>query len=612
MDYTEELLEPIKYYNYELKVKHEDKVCAFFDELTAKSQVDTEANKQTCTEYYVLSDKLKKLQDKLSSKKGLRVFLIIMTVLFFIAGTIAIIVGFYQRGNLLPILIPSGIAAILLGIAFIIINSIVLAKKIATYSEMISKLQIEVKTKRNEAEQQMAPLNILFDWGIPAKLVSETTPIIQMDQNLTVDRVTHMTKNYGWVESNPENVSAIFIQSGTVVGNPFLYERDYVQNMVDHTYTGTLVITWTTTSVDSKGNVRTITHTQTLVAHVIRPAANFFLDTALIYANEAAPKLSFSRRPSNANSMTAKEIDKATEAFEKKLQKKQEKDISKSFTPLGNTKFEYLFNALDRDNEVEFRLLFTPLGQKNMIDAITSKTPYGDDFRFNKKHMINVIHSGHAQSLSFDGNPYHYQHFDYEAMRRNFVEYNRNYFQGIFYDFVPLLSISLYQQHRDFDVRPTSDYKGTVPLYEAEILSNFMDPQFFEPEDCDTNLILKASFNSRQGKVNIFDIHSYGFTKIPMMEVVPTLGGDGRMHGVPVHYFEYEKVEKDSQVAVINVGGDLNTYRSVKEQLLQLLSNYSMSSDIIYQRGLLAFPLNEGVTTIDGEQIIKLFSHKEA
>ena len=62
----------------------------------------------------------------------------------------------------------------------------------------------------------------------------------------------------------------------------------------------------------------------------------------------------------------------------------------------------------------------------------------------------------------------------------------------------------------------------------------------------------------------------------------------------------------------MDVGGDLNTYRNAKEQLSQLLSNYSTSSDIIYQRGLLAFPLKEGVTTINGEEIQKLFSHKEA
>lgn len=612
MDFDNELLEPIKYYNYELKYKHDDKINAFIDQLTQDSQIDIEGNRQTCCEYYSILERMKSFEKKLGGSQGLRGFLIFLTVLFFIAGTVLGIVGVYLRGQMLAIFLPIGIFLILLGVGAIILNVKVISKRISGYSEIINKLRKESAEKKELATSQTQPLCQMFDWGIPAKLVSETTPLIQMDQNLSVERCNHMVKNYGWVESNPDNVSTVFIQSGTIVGNPFFYERDYIQNMFNKVYTGTLVISWTTTTTDSKGHLRVITHTQTLVAEVTRPAPNYYLDTALIYANEAAPKLSFSRRASGANSMSEKEIEKATENFGKKLQKKQEKDINKSFTPLGNTKFEYLFNALDRDNEVEFRLLFTPLAQKNMIAALTSKTPYGDDFRFQKKHMINVIHSTHAQLLDFDGNPYHFNGFDYDVIRNNFIAYNQKYFQGIYYDFVPLLSIPLYQQHRDYDPLTDTKYKGTVPLYEAEVLANFMDPEIFRPEDCDTNQILKATLNSCHGNVNIFDICSHGFKQIPKMEVVPKVGGDGHVHGVPVHYFEYEEVEGTSQIVVINVGGDLNAYRNIQDQLAQLISNYSSSSDIIYQRGLLAFPINEGVTTINGEQIQRLFSHKEA
>ena len=612
MEYNEALLEPIKYYNYELKYKHDDKVESFIDQLTQTSQINVEENRQTCREYYSILDRMKAFQKKLDGSKGLRGFLIFLTILFFIAGTILGIVGIYLRGQQLAIFLPIGITLILLGVGAIILNSIVISKRISSYSQIVNKLRKESDEKKALAQSQVQALNASFDWGIPAKLVSESTEIIKMDQNVSVERINHIVENYGWIASNPDNVSAVFIQSGTIIGNPFLYERDYVQTMIDKVYTGTLVITWTTTSTDSKGHVQVHTHTQTLVANITRPAPNYYLDTALIYANEAAPKLSFSRNASNANSMSEKAIEKGSEDFGKKLQKKQEKDINKSFTPLGNNKFEFLFNALNRDNEVEFRLLFTPLAQKNMIAAITSKEPFGDDFKFVKKHMINVIHSSHAQRLDFDGNPYHFYGFDYDAIRRKFIEYNQDYFKGIYYDFVPLLSIPLYQQHRDYDQITNPKYKGTVSLYEAEILSNFMDPEIFKPEECDTNLVLKAELNSHHGQVNIFDITAHGFKAIPKLEVVPKLGGDGRVHGVPVHYFEYEPVEKLSQVVVINVGGDLKTYSNIQEQLAQLLSNYSTSSDIIYQRGLLAFPLKEGVNTINGEQIQKLFSPKEA
>ena len=612
MDFEEELLEPIKYYNYELKYKHDDAVNAFFDKLTQTSQVDVEGNRQTCSEYYAILARMEAFNKKLNGSRGLRGFLIFLTVFCFIVGTILGIVGVYLGGQKLAIFLPIGIVLILLGVLFIVINVRVIGKRISGYSDIINKLRQQSNEKKELAESQMVSLNAAFDWGIPAKLVSETTPLIKMDEHVTVERINHLVENYGWKDSNPDNVSAVFIQSGTIVGNPFLYERDYIETMINKVYTGTLTISWTTTTTDSKGNVRVITHTQTLIAEITRPAPSYFLDTALIYANEAAPMLSFSRTSSRANSMGEKEIDKETEKFNKTLQKKQEKNVNKSFTALGNTKFEYLFHALDRDNEVEFRLLFTPLAQKNMISAITSKEPFGDDFSFTKRNMINIIHSSHAQGLDFDGNPYHFYGFDYDAVRRKFISYNERYFKGIYFDFVPLLSIPLYQQHRDYDQVVNPKYKGTVPLYEAEVLANFMDPEFFRPEECDTNQILKSSLLSKQGKVNIFNIHSFGFKQIPKLTFVPKVGGDGHVHEVPVHYFEYEQVEGDKQIAVMEVGSDLNTYRNVKEQLVQLLSNYSTSSDIIYQRGLLAFPLNEGVTTINGEEIQKLFGHKEA
>ena len=610
MDYREELLEPIKFYKYELIHSHDDKINAFFDNLTQQSNIDVEGNRLTCKEHYSFVEKANQARNKLNSNKGLRGFLIAMTIICFIVGTILPIASIIIK-KLYEILIPIGVLLILLGVGLIIINSLVLSKRIEKYQKELDSNTKAAEEKKNLAYEQVAPLSVLFDWGIPAKIVTETTPIIQMDQNFTTKRCNHFVANYGWKDTNPDNVSAIFVQSGTVVGNPFMYERDYVQIMFNETYTGTLVITWTTYSVDSKGNTRAIHHTQTLVAHYVHPAARFFLDTALIYANEAAPHLSFSRKSSNANQMSEKEIEKGTNDFEKKLQKKVEKNTSSNFTPLGNTKFEYLFNALDRDNEVEFRLLFTPLAQKNMIEAITSKAPFGDDFSFTKKKMINVIRSSHAQTLSFDGNPYHYYSFDYDVMRNNFINYNKAYFEGIYYDFVPLLSIPLYQQHRDYDPKENTGYKGTVTLYEAEVLSNFMSIDIFKPEKCDTNLILKASFLARNGDVNIFNIHSYGFNKIPMTTIVPKVGGDGLTHGVPVHYFEYEKVEKDTPVVVMNVEQNREAYRQNKDRLIELLSKYSTSSDIIYQRGLLAFPLKEGISTIDGEEIKKLFSLKE-
>ena len=607
--YEEELLEPLKYFK-ELEFNLEQNAEALFDELTKKSGIDTDENIKTCEEYYDLLDIAKTFDKKLQNHRGLRAFLIVMTILLFVVGTILIVAAIMNK-DLLPALLPSGIAGILLGVGCIILVVKIVNKAVKKYAAKAEELHQKANIKRNIAEEQMVPLNALYDWNMTSSLISKTAPIIHMDKNFTVERCSHLSANYGWKMSNPDNVSTVFAQSGTIVGNPFVYERDFAQEMFQKTYTGTLVIHWTTTVSNGKGGTRVVSHTQTLVATVSKPAAKFYLDTALIYGNEAAPKLSFSRLKGNANELSEAKLNKNVEAFEKKLAKKQEKATSSSFTALGNTKFEYLFNALDRDNEVEFRLLFTPLAQKNMIALLTSKKPYGDDFRFIKRKMINLIHSDHAQTLDYDGNPIHFYNFDYNKARKNFVNYNMNAFQGIFYDFVPLLSIPLYQQHKDYAPEYDKEYKGSVTEYEAEVLVNFMSVDLFKPEDCDTNVILKAKLLQCNRDVNIFEITSHGFHMDPRVDLIPKVGGDGRTHMVPVHWYEYIPVEAKGATVVINVGGTKQQYDAIKDRISELVSNYSMSSDIIYQRGLLSFPLKEGVTSINANEIIKLFSQKE-
>ena len=611
MEFDQDLLEPLKLYNYELKYKHQDVVEKFFDGLTTESGVDVEGNALTCSEFYGYIDELKKYNNKLSGQRGLRVLLIISTILSFIVGSAFIILSAMGYVKL-PIFLPIGIFLILLGIFFIFLNSTIVAKKVDRIKQKMRELQQKADKCKALAEEQMSALNASFDWGIPAKLLSETTPLIKMDRMFGKERWAHMVENYGMKESNEENVSTIFVQSGTLLDNPFTYERDYVQNMYDKAYTGSITISWTTWSTDSKGNSRPIHHTQTLTATITKPAAKFFLDTALIYANEAAPRLSFSRDKSEANSMSERDLEKFEGKWEKKLHKMAEDKIKTSFTPLSNAKFEGLFHAFNRDNEVEFRLLFTPLAQKNMIALITSKTPYGDDFKFTKRKMINVIRSDHAQSLNFDGNPYHFKGFDYKKMRNNFIKYNQNYFQGIFYDFAPLLSIPLYQQHRDYDWINSNKYKANNTAYEAEVLANFMDEDIFKPEDCNTHLILKAEFVRKIGKLDIFNIHSYGFHLEPQVEIVNKMGGDGFMHPIPVHWDEYIKVEADNLIALIDVGGNEQDYINHQSAISQLLSTYNKGNDIIYQRGLLSFPLKDENINTSLEELIKMFSHKEA
>lgn len=610
-EFEEELLEPLKLYSYELSYKHQDNIDNFFDELTKKSGVDVEGNKQTCKEYYGYLSSIEALKNKIGNNQGLRVFLIFLTILSFIVGTILMLLPAFNVLTEYPYICYSiGPILILLGIGAIILNVLIVGKKLDALNKKLAELNKKANEKLKLAKEQMAALNALYDWNIPSTLVNKTTPLLHLDKYFDVKKYKYMVGNYGLRSALKDNVSAIYVQSGSIIGNPFLYERDFIQEMRNQVYTGSITISWTTYHTDSKGNTQTVHHTQTLTASISKPASFYYTDTALIYACEAAPNLCFSRDKSSANSMNEKEIEKHVARYEKKLQKMQQDKIKSSFTPLANTKFESLFQAFDRNNEVEFRLLFTPLAQQNMVRLLTSKKPYGDDFKFIKRKMINVIRSDHAQHLDFDGNPYHYYHFDYEKARKNFTDYNMKFFQGIYYDLSVLLSIPLYQQHRDYDLK-YSDYQGNITMYEAEILANYMDVDIFKPMDCDTKVILKARYESKGKYFDFFKIDSYGFRKEPRVDYVEKKGGDGNWHTIPVHWFEYIPVEDEHRIAVINTNGTKQQFVYNREKINQLLSNYTKVDDIIYQRGLLSFPVENSFDDSMMGELIKIFSQKE-
>ena len=96
------------------------------------------------------------------------------------------------------------------------------------------------------------------------------------------------------------------------------------------------------------------------------------------------------------------------------------------------------------------------------------------------------------------------------------------------------------------------------------------------------------------------------------LEIVEKMGGDGHLHGVPVPWEEYLPVEDSHSTIVINVGGNRNDFMMNRDKICELISSFAISNDIIYQRGLLSFPVRDDITGFNGEELIKLFSHKEA
>ena len=602
LDY--DMTEPLKVYNYFLKEDVHLAAEAYFDGLVLKNGIDAEYNRQLMRDL----GKVRKAKDdftkKLNGQKTIKILTIIGIILFFLAAIIVLVVGILNWSDLWWLLFVSlGCIAVGVGLIFVIIK--VINKKIKALAERVAKLQAKAEEILQEAKNQMEPLNRDYDWNAPAKIFDDAFSLVKFDQYFDQNKFYYLRNKYGFKE-NENNISSIYVQSGSILGNPFIVERNRVREIRDHVYTGSITIHWTT--VSGSGKNRTVHHhTQTLTASITKPRPEYFTETWLVYGNEAAPRLSFSRSPCPASSYDEKKLKKYVENFEKDFDKKLKnaKYSDKPKTMMSNTEFEALWGATNRDNDVEFRLLFTPLAQKNLIDLV-KHSPFGDDFRFVKNKELNYIMSSHMQSADIDTNPEVFRNYDHDAARKFFVDYVDKYFAAFYFDLAPLMSIPLYQMHQSFE----SIFKGTVDpnvtSFESEMIANHFDQKLFKHPDSDTEAILKRSVIKKNGKLgDLVNVHAYSYKAIPHVEYITKMGGDGRPHEIPVTWYEYIELEQVTPLAVQTCHASEKKFRNgIQNQALRdFLSRLDKRGIIIYQRGLISFFLSNPNNTYNEDEL---------
>ena len=549
------IYKPRELYETQLKKQFHDEAEKYYEELAVKGNLDKGTNKVHVEKYDKENAKLNAVDKNRSSKRTKKGLLIALSVILIIGAIVLIVVGVLQvskNGGLGGGLIGGGAAVIVGGILILVFPVRSFSKKIKELDNEYAKQETVVKKALSDCYADMAGLNSLLDWNIPAKIVKNVTPILQIDDFYTNERAAMLKENYGlWDDDNPDS-STIGVLSGEIQGNPFILQRSLVRRMVPKVYTGSIVITWVTYSTDSNGRRVAHHHSQTLTATHTEPAPVYENVTALIYGNEAAPKLSFFREPYHADKLSEKERIKEVQKGGKELRKLAESSLKKGnshpFTPMGNDEFDWFFRAFDRDNEVEFRLLFTPLAQTNMLDLIENKEPFGDDFYFKKVKKINIIQTAHSQSFPYFTDPDYFIHYSFEAGKERMVSYCDAFIKNFYYDFAPLMSIPLYQMHKSHEFIYRDDNVRNYPIFEQEVMANYLGDFNFRPKNAavDLPVILKAVSSSKRGVQDEVKIHGSSFIKIPRVTLVPMHGGDGRIHDVPVHWIEYDPIAEDN------------------------------------------------------------------
>ncbi|MBQ8718340.1 MAG: hypothetical protein IJY66_03660, partial [Clostridia bacterium] len=406
--------------------------------------------------------------------------------------------------------------------------------------------------RRAEAEAQMAPLNALFDSTDTLNIIQKTIPDFCFTDHFTKAHEELFRRHHDFLDDSNDNTSMTDTLSGTFAGNPFLFCRRLVHTMGTKIYHGTKIIHWTERYRDSNGKTRTRVRTQTLHASVTKPYPLFSTQTYLCYGSQAAPDLNFSRLPQHSERLDEDDIEKKVKKGARKLRKKAEKATQKggNFQEMANSEFDVLFGATDRDHEVQFRLMYTPLAQQNTVDLLTSRTGFGDDFHFTKRRRFNLIHSEHAAHWEMNTSASHYYSFDFDAAKANFLTFNERYFKSLFFDFAPLFSVPAYLETPCASLEPIEEYDCNYTCFEHEVMANAIGKSSFVHPSSRTNAILKTRTAGKQGETDRVEVTAYSFTSAMRTDFVPVLGGDGRMHAVPVIWEEFLPVSRTTPMTV--------------------------------------------------------------
>ena len=506
---------PLEAYTQKLKALHLEKTEQFFEMLTKQSGVNITENRATVAEYDSHTLKLKKQKRKLDWLRVLRVLAIITLVL-------------------LPLVFLK------------------LTPKIRALREEIATAEEKAAELLARATAQMEPLCRLCKQEDALRLVEATVPLLTFEPLFSLTKETDMKLNYDYRPDAQVRESTLDALSGTYNGNPFVFENKRIQWMGTETYHGYKNISWSETYRDSKGQLRRRTRHQTLHATVTKPKPFYKNQVVLSYGAQGGPELCFSRDATHLEKKSRWELERHIDKGERKLKKKANAAVAKNkdFSSMSNTDFEVLFDALDRNDEVQFRTLFTPLAQTNMTDLILSKDGYGDDFHFIKRNRMNQIITNHSQDRHLLLSPQAYCTYSYDSMQEKYRQAHSEYFKAVYFDFAPLLAIPIYQERPVHSLKPIPKLAHLYSQKEGEVLANTAGDSCFTHPDTKTQAILKTETVDSADAADVACVTAYSFDTASRVEMVPVFGGDGRMHSVAVNWEEYLPLEQKNYVSV--------------------------------------------------------------
>ncbi len=541
-----EILNPVRYREDFLK-EHASGTETYLNELLEKTGTSLKENQSACQEINALDKVLLKTKRKFSLFKtgmGILLTLLVILVLTAIGGAYYV---FTEPGiSLSPAAVYSiFVSCILVAVGFlvlIILTSIFLSKKNKKFKATISNFEEVIGAKTEETISKLYEFYRAFNYSQVYSQTQAQIPEIEFLKSADTNFVKYIEKNFDPVYAPSSTSMLVDYRAGYFYKNPFIVGMYKEMNLVPHTYTGSLAISY----YSGFGEHRRLV-SETLHATLVKPKPEYkYIAVNSLYAN-AVPELEFEKAP--VLDYNPAKHDKYIKQAEKTLAQIEKKNAD--FTPMSNTEFEAMFPATKRSSEQKYRAFFGQVAQQNLIN-FAKTLPSGRNYTYSKSHNTNEV-TLRELSESFDINPLEFVGYNLTIFLNKYKEYAKVLSASLYDSFVPYLSNPVLLEG-NISKQPEHSRLPSV-LEHLALLAKLKSTELLPDEAGIDEYILEplSEYDS------VCKVHS--FKAVPRVEYVVVNAGDGP-HQVPVNWIEYIPVFKELRYKVTPNQVDANYFEN--------------------------------------------------
>lgn len=611
MDSWKKLSEPLDSFRNEFQGAFRERAEELFEGLVQASGIDIESNRKVMAEVAQTQSVIDELQSDVHKKTILSYVLKALFVIGALYGASGVWTFYHTVKYSLADTDGGFVLWRLLApfwdhIGYVSFVILVIAVLFFSFSYIFKSLPSEIREKKDEiahldgvnekrkapCKEEMKRLTGLLDPEIPNRIIREVMPGLDLDPLFDWQRYMDLTKNFGLSPQMGERNSSLDLISGTILGNPFLIYKTLQNRVAMERYTGSIVVSYEVVEYDTNGKRSTRTVNETLSAYVDKPKEVFERYTSLVFGSDAVDGLNFSREPHHVQDLSESKLEKYIAKRTKELEKLSHKSTTGQghFTAMNNKVFEALFDAVDRDNENQFRMMFTAAAQVNMVKLLKDKQ-FGDTFSFIKRKKLNIVVN--RDDWMIHAKMSHFDNASYDIIRSEYMQYVVTYFEKFYHLFLPILSIPALVNY------PSDAYiYGDEPAFNfnpfvSEVMANEIGKEFFDHEASMTPSILKTTSLAKEGDTDRVLVESRSYTIVDRTDYIPKTAGNGRTYDVPVHWKEYIPVSNRKQIEMERVGIDETEFaKRYKEALGK--NDQLFEESYAYKSGVLAKIIDDG------------------